>query len=197
MKMGNMIILRKRLPAGDYLFDGELLVERKTIPDLCCSIKDGRLFGQAGKLLRSRVPACLMVEGRNKEFKQTDFSPQAIQGILLSLSLAFRLPVLRTKNPNNTASVMLQCFKQLTKDTLVDQRLFPRKGTFRKKGDPLLSQKTHILEGFPGIGVDKAERLLETFGNLRALFTADEGQLIKVPGIGKKTVDRLVKILRS
>src|SRR5690554_2863933 len=84
-KMGNMIINRERLAAGDYLFDGDLLIERKTIPDFCHSIKDGRLFKQAGNLIKNQVPTCLVLEGRKRDFGETDFSPQAIQGILLSL----------------------------------------------------------------------------------------------------------------
>src|SRR5690554_3503552 len=117
-KMGNMIIHRQRLTVGDYLFDGDLLVERKTVPDFCCSIKDGRLFRQAGDLVRNRVPACIILEGRNRDFKETDFSLQAIQGILLSISLVFRLPVLRTRHPKETVRLMLQGFKQLTRDGL-------------------------------------------------------------------------------
>jgi len=40
----------ERLPLGDYLIDEVLLIERKTLPDLVTSIKDGRLFGQAHRL---------------------------------------------------------------------------------------------------------------------------------------------------
>ena len=37
----------QRLPRGDCLIDGRILFERKTLPDLAESIKDGRLFKQA------------------------------------------------------------------------------------------------------------------------------------------------------
>jgi len=195
--MGNMIIRRQRLESGDYLFDGDLLVERKTIPDFCHSIKDGRLFRQVKNLTRCKVPACLILEGKNRLFKETDFSPQAIQGILLSISLAFRLPILRTKNSQETVQVMLQCFKQLTKDRLEEIRFNPRPSPFKKKSNPLLAQRIHILEGFPGIGTDRAERLLKKFGNLHAVFTAEDEELLKVPGFGKKTVDRLREVLKK
>lgn len=39
-----------RLSLGDYRVDGELCVERKTLPDLAGSIADGRLFRQASRL---------------------------------------------------------------------------------------------------------------------------------------------------
>ena len=196
-KMGNMIVRRQRLVSGDYLFDGDLLVERKTIPDFCLSIKDGRLFRQVKNLTACKVPACFILEGKNRLFKETDFSPQAIQGILLSISLAFRLPILRTKNFQETVLVMLQSFKQLTKDRLEDLRFNPRISPFKKKGNPLLSQRIHILEGFPGIGTDRAERLLMKFGNLHAVLTAEYEELLNVPGFGKKTVDRLREVLNK
>jgi DNA excision repair protein ERCC-4 len=63
--------------------------------------------------------------------------------------------------------------------------------------DPLLAQKIHILEGFPGIGVDKAERLLLKFGCLQAVFNAEVEDLLNVPGIGKKTVEGMLEILKK
>lgn len=196
-ELGNMIIHRKRLEVGDYLLDGDFLVERKSIPDFCLSIKDGRLFTQAGKLMSSCIPACLILEGKNREYKKTDFSSKAIQGILLSISLAFRLPILRTKNTHESVEVMLQGFKQLTRDKLEERHYYPRPFHSKLKKDPLLAQKLHILEGFPGIGVDKAERLLMKFGNLESVFTAHADDLLKVPGIGKKTVEGMLEILKK
>lgn len=196
-KLGNMIIHRRRLEVGDYLFDRDFLVERKSISDFCLSIKDGRLFQQAGKLRNSRIPSCLILEGKNKEFKNTDFSSKALQGILLSMSLAFRLPVLRTKNIEETVQVMLQGFKQLTRDKLGEQHFYPRPSPSKLKKDPLLVQKIHILEGFPGIGADKAARLLLKYGNLEAVFAANADDLLDVPGIGKKTVDVIFEILKK
>lgn len=196
-ELGNMIIHRKRLAVGDYLLDRDFLVERKTIPDFCLSIKDGRLFTQAGKLVNSQIPACLILEGKNREFRKTDFSPKAIQGILLSISLAFRLPILRTKNTYESVEVMLQGYKQLTRDKLEEQRYYPRPSPSNLKKDPLLAQKIHILEGFPGIGVDKAERLLMKFGCLQAVFSASLDALLETPGIGKKTAEGMLEILKK
>lgn len=39
-----------RLVLGDYLIDGRLLIERKSLLDLCKSIKHGRLFSQAQRM---------------------------------------------------------------------------------------------------------------------------------------------------
>lgn len=196
-KLGNMIIHRRRLTAGDYIFDNNFLVERKTIPDFCLSVKDGRMFRQAKQLVNSHIPACFILEGRNRDFKNTGFSAQAIQGVLLSMSLAFRLPVLRTKSTFETVQVMLQSYKQLSKDGLAEQLFYPRPALTKRAKDPFLAQKVHVLQGFSGIGVDKAERLLIKFGNLRAVFAAGEEELLNVPGIGQKTVHDLFEILNK
>ncbi|WP_332911509.1 helix-hairpin-helix domain-containing protein [Algoriphagus boritolerans] len=60
-----------------------------------------------------------------------------------------------------------------------------------------MAQKLHILEGFPGIGVDKAERLLMKFGSLQAVFNAEIEDLLLVPGIGKRTVEGMLEILKK
>jgi ERCC4-type nuclease len=196
-KKGNMIVRRQRLETGDYLLDRDLLVERKTITDFCQSIKDGRLFRQVKNLTNGQVPACLILEGKKKQFKQTDFSPLAIQGVLVSVSLAFRLPVITTKNHKETIQVILQSFKQLTKCRPNKLRPNFRSFAFKKKSNPLLARRIHILESFPGIGSERAEKLIRKFGSLRAVLMADDKELLKVPGFGKKTVGRFNEILKK
>lgn len=196
-KVGNMIICRKRLVTGDYLLDRGLLVERKTIPDFCHSIKDGRLFKQVKNLKKCPVPACLILEGKNHQFKETDFSLPAIQGILLSISLAFNLPVLKTKNSQETVQVMLQSFKHLTKYRQKNLRFNPRISRFKKKKNSKLAQRIHILEGFPEIGPERAERLLKKFGSLHAVLTAKDEEILNVPGFGKRTVESIIEILNK
>jgi len=50
LEKGNLLVQRKRLGVGDYIFDNDLIVERKTVQDFCGSIKDGRLFTQVSKI---------------------------------------------------------------------------------------------------------------------------------------------------
>jgi DNA excision repair protein ERCC-4 len=192
---GNLLVQRKRLDVGDYIFDNELIVERKTVKDYCESIKDGRLFRQVSKLAKNKVTAFMILEGRQKDFKETDFSVQAIQGILVSVSLGFRIPILRSKSIRESVEIMLQGYKQLTKDRLLEQRIFPRKGNFKKKKDRFLEEKIHILEGFPGVGVDRAKSLLDHFGNLKAVFDADLENLLEVKGFGRISAKNFKEIL--
>ena len=195
LSKGNLLVQRKRLGVGDYIFDDDLIVERKTVRDFCESVKDGRLFRQVSNLAKSKTPSILILEGKHKEFRATDFSVQAIQGIIVSVSLVFKIPILRSKSLKESVEIMLQGYKQLTKDRLHEQRLYPRKGDFKKSKDEFLEQRIHILEGFPGIGVDRAKLLLNHFKCLKAVFNADLDKLLEVKGFGKISAQKFTEIL--
>jgi ERCC4-type nuclease len=55
------------------------------------------------------------------------------------------------------------------------------------KGKRKKTRQLRILQSLPGIGPDRAARLLERFGTLRACFGASRAELIEVEGIGLKT----------
>ena len=69
----------------------------------------------------------------------------------------------------------------------------PLKGGSMKKRD----LARHLLQGFPGIGVARAEALFDAFGRIPLGWTVTQGELAGVPGIGKKTSADLVKYLES
>ena len=54
-----------------------------------------------------------------------------------------------------------------------------------------------ILQGLPGIGPEKAKRLLETFGSVNAVFQADADALQGVSGIGEKTANAIAWAIRE
>ena len=85
-----------RLKLGDYLVDSRLLVERKTFQDFATSVIDGRLFSQAARLVASKISAAFILEGTAFDLQSTGVSREALQGALISLSLVFGIPVLRS-----------------------------------------------------------------------------------------------------
>ncbi|MEX3983959.1 helix-hairpin-helix domain-containing protein [Paraburkholderia sp. EG287A] len=48
-----------------------------------------------------------------------------------------------------------------------------------------------LLEGLPGCGPKTAKPLVSTFGSALAAFNASVDELCKVPGVGKKTAERI------
>jgi hypothetical protein len=50
-----------------------------------------------------------------------------------------------------------------------------------------------FLQGLPGVGADRAGAIIRHFGRVPVKLDVDAGELMKVPGLGKKTVEAIVK----
>ncbi|RZS97001.1 ERCC4 domain-containing protein [Cecembia calidifontis] len=197
-KRGNLILTKKRLFVGDILFDNELLVERKTVLDFCQSLKDGRLFDQLIKMSNTRTGAVLIIEGNEEEFEKTEVRPEAIQGAIASVSLRFKVPVLRSKDIPQTVDILLQCYRQMDQVNAVPIPKIWRK--IKRKGhsfDPVFVQKLKVLASFPGLGFDKSLALIQKFHTLEKLFKTSKEEFLSVKGIGQKTRDEFDRILRD
>jgi len=167
-----------RLPLGDYAIDDCLLVERKTVGDLVESIVDGRLLGQARRLAAAPTKCLLILEGTAVDLAGTGMRREAIQGALISLTLVFGIPLLRARAATETARLILFAASQMRREAT---GALPRHGR-RPRGKARLQRQ--ILQGLPGIGPSRAQRLIEHFGTVEAVVTAGPERLAEVPGIG-------------
>lgn len=173
----------RRLDVGDYLVDDVLLFERKTLLDLVESIKDGRLFAQALRLTQARQRPALILEGRTDLLAGSQMRREAIQGALITLTLYFQIPLLRATDADETARLILTAARQGRART---SGALPRPGQ-RPRGKQRI--QSHILQGLPGVGPERARRLLDRFGSIEAVVAAPAEELIRVPGIGRGTAD--------
>lgn len=174
-------VTTSRLKLGDYQVDDRLLVERKTLPDFALSVLDGRLFSQAARLAASGIPVTLVLEGRAADLAVGRIRREALQGALVSLSLVFRIPVLRSGGPEETARLILYAANQLRAATT---GALPRLGK-RPKGKRRI--QLALLQGLPGVGPRRALLLLDTFGTVEEVMRTDAAALEALQGIGKKT----------
>lgn len=176
----------RRLDCGDYLVDDRFLFERKTLTDLVGSIESGRLFSQALRLAEVRaVRSALILEGTAADLRRCRMRREAVQGALVTVSLFIGLPVLRTRSPEET----VETFRYVTEQGRgVAQGALPRRGR-RPKGKS--AYQNHLLQGLPGVGPERARRLLEHFGSVRAVMAADRAELAAVPGIGDRIAERI------
>jgi len=170
---------------GDYLIDESLLIERKTLADLVSSIKDGRLFGQGCGLARSRLWTALILEGTGKDLAGSEMRREAIQGALITLTLFLGIPLLRSRDPQETAQLLLFAARQAR--TLKTGAL-PRRGR-RPRGKRRVQAR--ILQGLPGIGPERAKRLLDEFGSVEAVMRAEIEELASVQGVGTATAETI------
>lgn len=156
---GDFDIHVARLNSGDYRVDNRFLFERKTLPDLAASIVSGRLFKQMLRLagMQDSQPV-LLLEGTAINLRDSGMSREAIQGALVTVSLFIGVPVLRSRSAAETARLFLYTARQ---GRAVANGCLPRRGN-RPKGKPAL--QNYFLQGLPGVGSERARRLLERFG---------------------------------
>lgn len=182
-----------RLPLGDYQVEDLLLVERKTIYDLCASIKDGRWFRQARQLSAHPMQSMVILEGTSIDFQSIGMKREAVQGALLTLSLMFKIPLLRSKSPQETGRLILYAARQLQSYGCNSGpiRYFP----FSRRRNDKHKRQIYVLQGFPGIGPTRARLLLEKFGTLKAVFDALTDEWETIPGIGKNTIRQIKQVM--
>jgi DNA excision repair protein ERCC-4 len=189
---GDTQINRERLVIGDYRLN-ELVVMRITLPNLVSSIKNRRLFLQAGKLRNLDGPAVIIIEGTVRDLQRSKIKRGSIQGALITLMLHFNIPVLRSISPEESAFLMLTAARQLERKRTSVKR--NDNGRFRLKGADV--SQLHLLQGIPGIGPHRAKKLLKRFGSLYNLFQASSEELSEIPGIGNKYSDRIISTIHK
>jgi len=187
-KEGVEVVVR-RLPTGDYLLEPHVLVERKTLGDFAASIIDARLFKQAKRLTRGSYRPLFIVEGRVDDLRSIGLSREALQGALISLSLVFNIPVLRSLDMEETSRLLVYVADQF------NRMAGHYRYSSRLAGKSLQSKKLRALQSLPGIGPEKAEALLHEFRSVEKCLSASAEALARVPNIGPKTARSIRQIV--
>ena len=127
----------------------------------------------------------LILEGTIKDLGEPGVTREAMQGALITVSLILGIPVLRSKDASETAKLIVYSARQVTSRA--------RGGVYRHDYRPKDKRKKQlfILQGLPGVGLEKAGRLLDTFGSVEAVISASSSELQSVYGIGKGVADKI------
>lgn len=175
----------KRLAVGDYAIENHLLIERKTLRDFANSIVDGRLFHQGKRLMEAPQQSVLILEGRGVTLNGHGIRREAIQGAMITLSIFFGIPILRARDAEESARLIIYTGQQ--NNTIVNGAV-PRPG-YRPKGKR--RTQLYILQSLPGVGVARARLLLERFGTIEAVLSASADELMETEGIGETTAKNI------
>lgn len=175
-----LTLLKKRVPVtvtkldpADYVV-GNIGIERKTIGDFLTSLASRRLYEQLGRLRRAYQHPYLLIEGLLDW--STITNPHWFCSALQNAVLA-GIPIIFSHSIENSAQVI----ERLAKCTSTPTTIVTIQKSLTPKQVP-----TKVLCAFPGIGKKKAEKLLNHFGTLGAIFSAKRADL-RALGIGKKT----------
>ena len=185
--MPEVTVTRRRMEVGDYRWGGCLLVERKTLDDLLASIFEQRFFRQIHRLRQAAEAPCLVIEGTADPAQRERYRPAVIQGALIHATLVQGIPILRSRHPRESAWLMMRATVQLANAGRISRPAL-RGGTARNAKRRL---QHYLLEGIPGLGSERNERLLDRFGSIERIATASESELGEIAGIGPTTAKRI------
>jgi len=104
--------------------------------------------------------------------------------------LIFDLPVFRSSDPTESARLILFIGSQLAR--LRDPGYAPYRQAKAKRKK---TRQLRILQSLPGVGADRAKKLLERFRTVRACFMASPAELSEVEGIGSKTAAAIDQVI--
>ena len=185
----NVRVTIRRLKLGDYRVDDSLIVERKTLADFALSVRDGRLFLQVSRLVQPRRErSCLILEGTTKRYPRLSIPRASFQGALVTVTVVFGLPVLRSRDAEETAQMILYAAGQLQR-----RRARPPRGCGFKTTS-LRRHQLHLLQAVPEIGGWKAKLLLDAFESPARIAKASVVELRTVDGIGKIAATMIYRV---
>ena len=169
----------KELKVADYLVK-DVAIERKTVFDFISSMKNKRLINQLEEIQQYKN-RLLIIEGVDEQELYTDSKmergvhPNAVRGFLLSIILKYKVPIIFTKNQEDTAKFIFILSKRESKEVSLNVT----KKNLNKK-----EQIQYIVEGFSGIGPKTAKKLLKRFKTIKNILNSSQEKLKEV--IGKK-----------
>ncbi len=193
-KIPNLQVEVRQMRQGDYCVNHQAIFERKTIPDFIAAIKSGRFFRQSYLTIKRTTPYILILEGTSNDLTNTEIKHEAIQGALVHISLFLGIPILRSRNIEETLKLMIIAGNQLYKhDGNLDPRIYINHQKTNRKNHQKVKQQ--VLQSLPGVGHKRAKALLDHYKTLNKFFSSGTNDLQVIDGIGKRTAAELVKII--
>jgi ERCC4-type nuclease len=176
----------KELKIGDYIVK-DVVIERKTVSDFISSMINHRLLNQIEEL-KQFENKLLIIEGISERelYPEEDsgINPNAIRGFLLNILLTHKMPIVFSKNSEDTAKFISVLSKR--KDREIN--LNAKKKILNKK-----EQLQFIVEGFPGVGPKKAKKLLEKFGSVQNIILAPTEDLKEILGVQAENIREIME----
>jgi ERCC4-related helicase len=190
-KLG-MDITLKTMEVGDYVVSDRVGIERKTVEDFLSTLMDGRdLFGQISDLRRTFDRPLLIIEGEGL-YTTRQIHPNSIRGILSSIAIDFGMPIIFTRDEEDTAALIAIMAKREQTDGKKDISLHGKKTSLTLK-----EQQEYVISSLPEIGPAMARNLLLHFGSVERVMSATREELMEVGLVGPKTADRIREVVNG
>ncbi len=190
-KLGLDVTL-KTLEVGDYVVSDRVGIERKTVEDFLSTLMDGRiLFGQISDLARTFERPLLIIEGDGL-YTARQMHPNAIRGVLASIAIDFGVPIIFSKDEEDTAALISIMAKREQAGTKKKINLHGKRTALTLK-----EQQEYVVSSISDIGPVVARNLLRRFGSVENVMAAPREELMEVGLVGPKTADRIKEVVSS
>lgn len=188
----NINVELKVLDAGDYILSKEIGVEFKTVKDFVDSIVDGRLLIQLKKLKEYYLSPLLVIEGSEDIYSIRNVHPNAIIGMLATITTSYKIPVIQTKNSEETYNLFRTIILQ-AEDKFDSNSYSPH----TNKGESLKSQQEYLVSSLPNIGLPVAKELLRNFKSIKNIANSSEAELRRIDLIGEKKAKQIKDVFNE
>ncbi|KAJ1944131.1 DNA repair protein RAD16 [Kickxella alabastrina] len=179
-------VVPRTIDIGDYILHDNLVVERKSLPDLIGSLRSGRLYNQAEAMTNHYTYAALLIEFE----VNTSFSLQAMGGLtadiqfgsinsqLTMLVLAFpRLRILWSCSPYETVNIFVE-LKRNSQEPDIDRAVMMGQDDSAVERESIYSQSAiTLLQSLPGVTLRNYQALAKKYKNIREMCAAKKEDL--------------------
>lgn len=187
---------------GDYILSENLAVERKTSNDFISTVTRGGLFTQLFDIKKYYEKTFLLVEGnfisalnkRNRFNLKKEWKPineSAIYGAICT-TMRCGIPVIFAKDESQTALYLYMLAKQEIEAGV--KKPFVRTVD---KGKVIAECQENGICCIPGMGVKKAQEILNKYGDLGKAWANVENWSNDIKGIGGKLLEKSLEIRDS
>ena len=180
----------KQLEIGDYII-GDTIIERKTKSDFISSIINKRLLEQLNNMKQFPNKLLVLEEDPTCCERNINIHPNAIRGMILSISLDFHTPIIHTSGYNETVDfleVLNKRYENGGKEISLKMK---------KKARNMEEQQQFIIESFPGIGPKLAKQLLKENKTVKNIINLREDDIQKIKKLNKKRAKLIYTIINS
>ena len=186
----------EQLQTGDYWIGDHIIIERKRLDDFLSSIKTGRIFQQGYRMAQSGQNGLIILEGDKSEIVTGLMSRHAVQGALIHLTVFLGIPVIRSMNIRETASLLIDICRQSKRQELPRPKPIihglPGIRITKKQ-----RQKLFLLQNLQGIGTKKGLALLRSYRTIENILNSSPADLQHVKGIGRRLAERIFAVFHE
>ncbi|MBW2995493.1 DEAD/DEAH box helicase, partial [Candidatus Woesearchaeota archaeon] len=186
-----LLVDLKRMDVGDYILSKNVAVEFKTKKDFVDSLIDGRLLEQIKQLKKAYPKPLIIVEGEEDIYSIRNIHPNAIRGLLATIAVSYSIPIIFTKDNEDTAHLLTIIAKREQEESGKD--FSPH--SIKPKSDRELQE--YIISSLPNVGGALAKDLLKNFKTIKNIVNADEKELQQVEKVGNKKAKEIKRIMNK